>query len=353
MKVNKFNNSQSFKGVYNNKYLLKGLEKVADHSTTFIAATTLAMAVGVRPLSIALTPKVEKENKQYAIANSISSGLVKFAMVEALALPIEKAVKNIDKNPNKYLSNETISVLKGGAKNLKEAKNYKLLTQFFKLAAGFISAIPKSMITVALIPVLMNKFFKQKNSVQENKYKDLKNENVSPVFRSINKDISFKGGYSQSISNGISKIMNNKNVHKLITNNNFSDVNLARNMSIATDVLLTSSAVVGTLRSKKIKEERKKPLIFNNIISTAITLVAGCGIDKLAQKGSKTLIDKFSVVNKNDPKLHKYIQGINIVRPTLIFAAVYYGLLPIVTTYSADKIDKFINKNNTKKEASI
>lgn len=349
MKVNNFNNSQSFKGIYNNKYLLKGLEKVADHSTTFIAATTFAMAVGVRPLSIALTPKVEKENKQYAIANSISSGLVKFAMVEAIALPIEKAVKNIDKNPNKYLSNETISVLKGGSKSLNEAKNYKLLTQFFKLTAGFITAIPKSMITVALIPILMNKFFRQKNIVQENKYKNLKNENTSPVFRSMNKDVSFKGGYTNVISTGISKVMNNKNVHKLITNHNFSDVNLARNMSVATDVLLTTSAVVGTMKNKKIKEERKRPLIFNNIISTAITLIAGCGIDKLAQKGSKSLLDKFSEINKNDPKLHKYIQGINIIRPTLIFAAVYYGLLPIVTTYSADKLDKITNK----KEASI
>ena len=349
MKVNKFNNNQSFKGVLNNKYLLKGLEKVADHSTTFIAATTLAMAVGVRPLSIALTPKVERENKQYAIANSIASGLVKFAMVEAIALPIEKAVKNIDKNPNNYLSKETISVLKGRANNLKEAKNYKVLTQFFKLAAGFITAIPKSMITVALIPVLMKKFFKQKSNVQEDKYKNLKNENISPVFRSINKEVSFKGGYTQTLTSGISKVMNNKNVHKLISNHNFSDVNLARNMSVATDVLLTTSAVVGTMKNKKIKEERKKPLIFNNIISTAITLVAGCGIDKLAQKGSKSLIDKFSEVNKNDPKLYKYIQGINIIRPTLIFAAVYYGLLPMLTTYSADKLDKVINK----KEGSI
>lgn len=349
MKINKFNNSQSFKGVLNNKYLLKGLEKVADHSTTFIAATTLAMAVGVRPLSIALTPKVEKENKQYAIANSIASGLVKFAMVEAIALPIEKAVKNIDKNPSNYLSKETISVLKGRANNLKEAKNYKVLTQFFKLAAGFITAIPKSMITVALIPVLMKKFFKQKSNVQENKYKNLKNENVSPVFRSINKEVSFKGGYSQTLTSGISKVMNNKNIHKLISNHNFNDVNLARNMSVATDVLLTTSAVVGTMKNKKINEERKKPLIFNNIISTAITLIAGCGIDKLAQKGSKSLIDKFSEVNKNDPKLYKYIQGINIIRPTLIFAAVYYGLLPMLTTYSADKLNKFINK----KEGSI
>ena len=90
-------NTPSHKGLLNNKAVLKGLELISEHGSTFVAATTLAMAVGVRPIAINLTPNVKKENKQYATTNSIASGLIKFGMVEAIALPIENAVKKIDK----------------------------------------------------------------------------------------------------------------------------------------------------------------------------------------------------------------------------------------------------------------
>ena len=83
----------SHKGLLNNKIVLKSLEAISEHGSTFVAATTLAMATGVRPIAINLTPNVKKENKQYATTNSIASGLIKFGMVEAIALPIENAIK--------------------------------------------------------------------------------------------------------------------------------------------------------------------------------------------------------------------------------------------------------------------
>ena len=94
MKINRFQNSNiAFKSHLNNKTVLKGLEFVSEHSASFIAGTSLAMATLVRPLAISVTPDTKKENKEYAITNSIASGLIKFGIVEAVALPIEKAVK--------------------------------------------------------------------------------------------------------------------------------------------------------------------------------------------------------------------------------------------------------------------
>ena len=116
-------------------------------------------------------------------------------------------------------------------------------------------------------------------------------------------------------------------------------------MTAATDILLTSSFAFQTSRSNKIKENRKKALIYNNVISTVITLAGGYGLDKIAKNKSAKFIEKFSQINKHDPKLHKYIEGINIVRPALIFAGIYYLILPIISTYIAEKTDKFINKN--------
>ena len=139
--------------ILKNKKLLTCLEKISEHGTSFSAGTSLLLSLGMRPLAIFSTPDTEKENKQYAAANSICSGLIKFGMVEAIALPIEYAVKNIDNNPEKFLKAETLK------KHPINSKSYKLMTQVLKLSAGFITAIPKSMLTLALIPIIMDNLF--------------------------------------------------------------------------------------------------------------------------------------------------------------------------------------------------
>ena len=64
MQVNSLSQT-NFTGALNNKYLLKGLEKVSDHGMSVGAGTSLIMSLAVRPLAIYATPDVEKENKQY------------------------------------------------------------------------------------------------------------------------------------------------------------------------------------------------------------------------------------------------------------------------------------------------
>ena len=351
--VNLANNNQSFKGAMNNKTLLKGLELISEHGATFIAATSALMAIGVKPLSIMMTPKTEKKNKQYAAAESISSGLIKFAMVEAIALPVEKALKNIDKNPVKYLSEKTIENLKEPAKNLLDSKNYKILAGLIKQASGFVSAIPKSMLTIALIPILMDRIFKEKKKQEQNKIDLVKQNEVSKVFNDIHyqkqNTTSFKGGLSNLLTKGISEIVNNNKLQNVVKNANLNEANVARNMSIATDLLITGSFVASTQKSKKIEKERKKPLILNHLISMGTFLACACSADNLIQKGTKGLVDKFKEVNKNDIKLSKYVDGINIARSTLTFAVVYYAILPIFSTFMAEKIDKAFAKKTEEK----
>ena len=118
-------------------------------------------------------------------------------------------------------------------------------------------------------------------------------------------------------------------------------------MSIATDVLLTASFVHRTVKSEKIEKERKKALICNNVISTGITLAGGYSIDKLIQKNTNNFIENFKKVNGKNPKLSKYVEGINILRPTIIFALLYYGVLPVFSTYLSDKIDKLTQKTSS------
>ena len=109
-------------------------------------------------------------------------------------------------------------------------------------------------------------------------------------------------------------------------------------------MLLTGSFAYQTSKSDKIKENRKKALIYNNFIATAITLGGGYTVDRIIKNKTEKFVDKFKTLNAADPKLHKYIEGIHILRPALIFAAIYYGILPMFSTYTAEKVDKFIEK---------
>ncbi len=315
------NSRNNFTGAMNNKALLKGLECVSEHGTSFAAATSLLMSLGVRPLAIYSTPNVEKENKQYACANSISSGLIKFAIIEAAALPVEYAVKKIDENPIKYLKKPFLS----------NSKSYKFATQILKLGTGFITAVPKSMLTVALIPVVMDKLFitKKEKETASNKLNSDKNR------------MAFTGKFSETAPKTLGKLLDAGWFRNFADKYKNSDKNLAKHITAATDLLLTGTSVYQIQNSSKIKEDRKRTLIYNNVLSTGVTLAGGYAVDKAVKSKTAAFIQKFSAANKGNPKLAKYIEGINIVRPAVIFAFIYYGILPIFSTFFAERLDKF------------
>ena len=343
MNIQKITQNNITTRILKNKHVLKGLEKISEHGTTFAAGTSLLMSLTVRPLAIFATPDTEKENKQYAAANSICSGLIKFGMVEAIALPIEYAVKNIDQNPTKFLKPQTIKNLAGN-KELTNSKSYKLLTQILKLSAGFFTAIPKSMLTIALIPFIMDKLFgvgiKKKTDVFEEK----------AIQKTQNKDVHFTGRITDTISKGIGKLLDSEKIQKFANKFQGNDKDIAKHITAGTDLILTGSFAYQTSKSQNIKENRKKALIYNNLIATGITLGGGYTIDRIIKNKTEKFIEKFKTLNATDPKLHKYIEGIHILRPALIFATIYYGILPIFSTYTAEKVDKFIEKRSQKKE---
>ena len=189
MRIEPVNNSINFKGLYNNKALLFGLEKISDHPASFVALTTFVASSFVRPFVISKTPNTDDETKKYLMAESVTSGIAKFITAEAIAMPIEGAIKKIDKNPDKFLNKETISILNKTGSDLLQSKNYKSLAQMTKLSANFISAIPKSFIGVALIPFAMDFLFKK----SKDKNKTEKINKYDPVFSPVSNSIAFKG----------------------------------------------------------------------------------------------------------------------------------------------------------------
>ena len=160
------------------------------------------------------------------------------------------------------------------------------------------------------------------------------------------KEPAFTGRIGDKISSGISKIIENKKVQKLAKKYEMEDEDIYKHITALTDVLLTSASVWQTNRSDSIKENCKRVLNYNNIINTAITIALGYWLDGFVKNHTAPGIEKFKEVNKHNPKLPKYIEGINIIRPTIIFAFIYYGLLPMFSTYTSEKLDKFLNKKH-------
>ena len=160
---NKNNYNPSFKGFYNNKILIKGVEFAADNAPFFAATTTVMLSSFVRPLAILATPKAEVENKQYACAKSISSSIINLGVVALITAPIVSGINNVENNPEKFLNKNTIKNLQGKSKNLKNAKPFRFASQFFKLGSSLLTAVPKTILTVMLISPIMAHFFnKQK-----------------------------------------------------------------------------------------------------------------------------------------------------------------------------------------------
>ncbi len=309
--------------IIKNKYLLKTLEKVSEHGTSFSAGASLVMGGIVRPASILATPDTEKENKYYSMAKSFCSSVTKFLLVESIALPIELGIKNIDKNPKKFLDSQTIKKL-----NIPDSRAYKLLTQTIKLSTGLLTAIPKSILTMALIPIIMDNLLINKKE----------NEN-----KKTNNHPSFTG--NNFISKGLGKLINNEKFQNWAIKNEKNDKDIPKHISALTDILLTTSFSIAALKSDKMDEHPKKALIYNNIISTILTIGLGYGLDKLLKPSTDKFIKEFKKIHIKDEKLPKYIEGINILRPAIIFAGIYYFVLPIFSTFMGEKTDKFLSKN--------
>lgn len=327
------NKNITFSGFYNNKYLLKGLKFASKNGALFSATTTVVLSSIARPISIMVTPKADKENKKHALAKSISSTVVGYLIMLSASLPVANAIDKIDKNPEIYLTKETIRNLQNKAPSLSKSKSYLLATQIFKLGLGLAIAVPKSTITNYLIAPIL-KLMPQKKDVEKNVSKR-KNSSI----------ISFKSSVFkiENLSKAFGSILNLKPLQDFAKK--YCDSNFAQHVMSLTDVLLTATVVNKIKNNKKIDEKRKKPLIHNSVISTALCLASGYTINNLLNKPMDKFIQKFCAVNKDLPELERYLDGLKVVKPTLILGIIYYIFIPMFATFFADKT----SQNNSRK----
>ena len=118
--------------IYTSKILHKSLKFAADNGALFAASASLLFSA-IRPAVILATPKTDKKNKQYASTKSIASSAIGYLLMFAASKPVERAIKNIDENPEKYLKKNTIQFLKSNEKALLASKNIHLLHKYLSL----------------------------------------------------------------------------------------------------------------------------------------------------------------------------------------------------------------------------
>ncbi|MBR6126130.1 hypothetical protein IKQ21_00430 [bacterium] len=325
MKVNS-SGDISFKSLYANKALKRGLEFAADNGALFAASAAVGFSLA-RPLAIWLTPKTDKENRELAAAKSITSSLIGFILMLGLSLPLSKSIKNIDKNPEKFLEKKTIEKLKESGKKLENSKGYVFGTQLFKLGLGTVAAIPKAILVALGLPYIMT-LFGSKAGVKEESKKG---------------ELVFRGSPTDKFAKRIGKTVNKEWFQNFAEK--YKDTNFPMHITALTDILATGAFIHQAKISKNIKEERKSALIYNSAISTGLSVAGGYALDKILNKPTEKLIKGFRKANLGQKNLEKQIQGIKIAKPILILGTIYYIFIPFISTFLAEKAnDRFVQK---------
>lgn len=341
MKVNSINkNSISFNGFYDSNALKKILSFAENNGALFASATALTLSATARPLSIMATPKTDKENKKIACAKAVTSTILDFCITLAISAPIVKAVGRINNNPNKYLKKETIENLKGNAKNLKDSKAYTLANQAFKLGIGIAIAAPKAILNLIGMPYILDFLF-------DNKKPEAIVNNDSTSKNGLN----FKKRESDKLASIIGKIIDQKSIQEFSKKN--AESNFPMHINAIKDIFTTGVFVTGLSNSNKIEQDRKKPLIYNSITGTLLSIISGYLLDSLTEKPAEKFIEKLKAANQNDPKLKKYTDGFKIAKPAIILGTMYYAIIPMISTFLGERINNIKNKNYKSKTESF
>ena len=147
----------------------------------------------------------------------------------------------------------------------------------------------------------------------------------------------------EKLTGFVSSVVNDKTIQNLATK--LKNTNYKQNMMFLSDIILTSAFVRKTSKNNNIEEKRKKPLILNSILSTAFSMISTLTVDKLIDNKYQDFVQKFVKENAQDAKLNKYLEGLDVIKTTLIISSMYYIVIPIISTFLSGKISKSKDEN--------
>lgn len=137
---------------YTSEKVKEFLSLAAQNQVVFSASFALLLTCLLRPASIMALPseKKNKDDKKYAAAQSVASGIIGFIASSIVANPISAAVKKISKNPKQF-GVKSLAVLTPNTNGV--------VSNYFNKVPDILMSVPKGIITVALIPVILKYVF--------------------------------------------------------------------------------------------------------------------------------------------------------------------------------------------------
>ena len=135
------------------KFFEKSLEFSVDQNLVTDAGIALLLTGIFRPGCIMTLPgKKNKDDKKYASAHSMASGVIGFAISSIAFAPFSRAVKEFVKEPANHMKNKASSIL-------KDNKLKGITRLLFDRLPDIVGSVPKGILTVALIPPILKHVF--------------------------------------------------------------------------------------------------------------------------------------------------------------------------------------------------
>lgn len=328
--------NQNFQGCkLNSKKLLKVLEFAADKNALITAGSSVAFSAVLRPAVTMLTPNTPERDKKYAAAKSMASAVAIFAATGFFTKKISAGLDIIAKNKNKYLNDKTIESLKDGAASLNQSKKYQTLDQLLRYSSEVLAIVPKLFLTTVLITPFANLLIKNKED------KNAETKVTKPELKSEKQ--SFKGKGGKKTAEVLAKIMNNEKIQNFAGKiKNKRAIECAMYLKDALATLVFAGFVKA---NKTIDQKDKGNLIANTAVSTVLCTIGSIGINHALKTPLAKLEKQFRMTNDGDILVEKYISGAKVVKNALILSVLYYGILPMISTYIGSRIS---NNNGNK-----
>lgn len=179
--INKVSSNPKVQKFFKNSKFQKVLNFANDQSLVFGAGFALLLTCILRPGAILIVPsKKNKDDQKYASAHSIASGLIGFGISTILFMPVGNAIKKFKENLEKYTTKNN--------SYLKTPQHKATAIQYIDRMPDIITAIPKGILTVALIPPILKYVFGlEKKKTDSTKAEPKKNVDYSLLnFKSRN-----------------------------------------------------------------------------------------------------------------------------------------------------------------------
>lgn len=140
--------------LYKKQWFHNFLQMADDSQAVFGALFALILTGIFRPATIMALPGSKKnaDDKKYAAAHSIASGVIAYGISLIISQPLAKAIEKLEENKGKYFTGENLKYFESG-------RVFNASKQYVNILHEAVLAPPRAAITIALIPVILKYLF--------------------------------------------------------------------------------------------------------------------------------------------------------------------------------------------------